>query len=167
MGTMALFLISSVSLFSTTSASAVSSEEAAVKQSVKNYISAVEKKDVNEMVQWVTDIRVSPDKQKLLYNQVLNNNPFSDSKLIDFKQDGEKWIANIALNRKDDTQTTEVVSIHLIKDNGKWKLLIEGVSTRNEKSLSSKAGPSSKSSIITPLSTSVSNYSFSLGKSGG
>lgn len=163
---MALVLTSSVSLFSTTSASAVSSEEAAAKQSVKNYISAVEKKDVNEMVQWVTDVRVSPDKQKLLYNQILNNNPFSDSKLIDFKQNGEKWIANIALNRKDDTQTTEVVSIPVIKDNGKWKLLIEGVSTRDEKSLSAKAEPSSKSSIITPLSTSVSNYSFSLGKSG-
>ncbi|MFB0841227.1 hypothetical protein [Paenibacillus oleatilyticus] len=140
--------------------------EEEAKQSVQNYIKAIERKDVEEMTKWVKDTRFqSFGEQKQEYQKMFDVNPFSEFKIVDVKTRDEKT-ANVAieLTRKD-TKQIEKVELPIIKDNdSKWRLVLGDAETRDQNSITNGRVESQK--IISPASSSVAYYEFFLYKKG-
>lgn len=101
------------------------------KNAVTNYIHAAEKQDVNEMMKWVKDTRFnSIEEQKREYKQMFQNDPFEKIKITGIKKvDDKNMIVSLKMIRKDNGKP-QSLDLPVIKENGKWKLLITGVETK-------------------------------------
>lgn len=125
--TLAVFL--SVSMSSVSKASIPDIQEAKI--SVENYIEAIENRNIDEIMNWVKDTRFnSPAQQRSQYLSMFSTDPFSNPKIINIQKiDRSTMIASIELVRKENNNS-EIVKLPVIKENGSWKLLINGVETR-------------------------------------
>ncbi|MCP1309967.1 hypothetical protein [Paenibacillus tyrfis] len=126
-------IASSLWLVNNSNASAPDVQEA--KKSVQNYFAAIEKKDVNEITEWVKDTRFdSVAEQKYEYNQMLTTAPFEKHKIANIEKIDDKTFAvTIQMSRKKDgIITTQVLPV--VKDEkGQWKLLVTGKEIRVDK----------------------------------
>ncbi|TKH45840.1 hypothetical protein C1I60_05145 [Paenibacillus terrae] len=105
-----------ISVFpSLTGAESVSDEELA-KQSVINYVEAVQTGNIYESVKWVVDTRFSStDEQLEQYKESLSSNPFSDVSIKSIvPASNDTFTASVELTRKDDGETNKV-SYQVIK----------------------------------------------------
>lgn len=93
-------IASSLWLVNNSNASAPDVQEA--KKSVQNYFAAIEKKDVNEITEWVKDTRFdSVAEQKYEYNQMLTTAPFEKHKIANIEKIDDKTFAvTIQMSRK-------------------------------------------------------------------
>ncbi|WP_010493849.1 DUF4878 domain-containing protein [Paenibacillus elgii] len=145
--------------------------EEEAEQSVKNYIKAIEKKDVEEMTKWVKDTRFqSIGEQKQEYQKMFDVDPFSDFKIVDTKTKDDKNVnVTIQLMRKD-TKQIEKVELPIIKDNdSKWKLVLGDAETKAQNvTYTVRSGnEQAKNPISTEALTSIAYYEFFLHKAPG
>lgn len=101
------------------------------KKSITNYIDAIEKRDVDEIVKWVKDTRfTSVEQQKREYKEMFDNDPFGKAIVTDVKKvDDNNMIVSLKLIRKGSGKP-QSLDLPIIKEDGQWKLLITGVETR-------------------------------------
>lgn len=123
--------IATSTIWYTPSSEAAIPESQAAQQSVINYIQAVEKQDANEIVKWVKDTRFdSLEQQKKEYKEMFRNDPFEKVKVTNIKEvDDNNMIVSIKMFRKGSGKP-QVLDLPVVKEDGKWKLLITGVETK-------------------------------------
>ncbi|MFC5447502.1 hypothetical protein [Paenibacillus aestuarii] len=131
LGAAAIAVIASAIWFSAPSSEAAIPDVQAAKQSVTNYIDAIEKHDVNELIKWVKDSRFnSLEEQKTAYATMFSNDPFEKAVITTVKKvDDNNLIVSLKLIRKGNGKS-QTLDLPLIKDNGSWKLYITGVETK-------------------------------------
>lgn len=107
-------------------------EESLAKQSVTNYIEAIQAGDINEAVNWVIDTRFdSKDDQLAQYQDASINDPFSNASIEKIEPSSDNsFIVTLNLTRKTNGELNKI-SLPVIESNGNWKLLIEGQETKD------------------------------------
>ncbi|WP_251579611.1 hypothetical protein [Paenibacillus sp. MER TA 81-3] len=129
LGLTTLAIILSVSMSSVSKASIPDIQEA--KNTVENYIEAIESKNVDEIMKWVKDTRFdSPAQQRSQYFTMFSNDPFSNASMINIQKINNNTMSvSIELDRKSNKES-EIIQLPVIKEDGKWKLLVAGVETK-------------------------------------
>ncbi|MGG4495576.1 hypothetical protein [Brevibacillus reuszeri] len=100
--------------------------------SVANYIEAIEKQDEDEIVKWVKDTRFkSEEEQKSEYKEMFKNDPFDKVVISGVKKVDDNMIVSLKLIRKGSGKR-QFLDLPVIKEDGKWKILVTGVETKEE-----------------------------------
>lgn len=102
-------------------------DEKMATKAVQEYVNGYKNGDIETMLKYVKDTRVTDQAElKDQYEQYVKQN--KDHTALKFlsvkKMDGEKYIAMIELSSKDFKTTT--VTLPVIKENGEWKIFVDG-----------------------------------------
>lgn len=142
------------------------------KQSVNNYIKAIQNRNVDEASKWVIDTRFNSTAEQISeYKELLSTNPFSKVYLERINANSDySFTATLNLVRKDNNEVNKV-SLPVINKDGKWKLLIEGQETmssavKGEIQLDKKLSGLSDDTITPMAAVHVGSYNDWLAKSG-
>ncbi|CAH0121066.1 hypothetical protein PAE9249_03592 [Paenibacillus sp. CECT 9249] len=113
-------------------ANSVNKEEMA-KQSVNNYINAIQMGDVTEAVNWVIDTRFeSINEQIEQYQEAISTDPFSNASLESIVSNSDSsFTVTLKLIRKENNEVNRVL-LPVIKKEGEWKLLLDGQETMSD-----------------------------------
>lgn len=156
-----LFLLSTIFTFGVSASS--SSEEESAKQSVINYIEAINTENPSEIVKWVEDIRFeSTEDQIKQYEFLFTESNYSNYQLTEMNQNGQDFKAKIKLDFKDNTESV-FVDIPVRKVNNVWKLIVEGQEVRTNETISKISTPEIISKSDVQPFADVAYWKMSLG----
>lgn len=156
-----LFLLSSLFTFGVSASP--SSEEEAAKQSVINYIEAINAENPSEIVKWVEDNRFeSTEDQINQYEFLFTESNYSNYQLTDMNQNGQDFEATIKLDFKDNNESV-FLDIPVRKVDNVWKLIVEGQEVRTDDTISEISTPEITSSDVQPFAD-VAYWHMSIGK---
>ena len=132
-GVVAVSIIAA-SIWFSTQTQAAQPEEVMAKQAVKNYIAAIEDRNISEILKWVKDTRYQSKAQQIEdYNKLFTTSPFDNSKtkIINLQKVNEKlYKVQIEITRKKGGRQDQL-ELPIVKDeDNRWKLLVTGVETR-------------------------------------
>ncbi|WP_340003377.1 hypothetical protein MHH52_14860 [Paenibacillus sp. FSL K6-0276] len=129
------------------------------KESVSNYIDAVQSGDITEAVKWVVDTRFSSEQDQIeQYNDNLTTDPFSNASIESVLPDSDSsFIVTLDLTRKENGEINKI-SLPVIEHEGTWKLLINGVETMSTAAQKLSNTQNNNKSLIAPQSVNIGNY---------
>ncbi|WP_019914211.1 hypothetical protein [Paenibacillus sp. HW567] len=103
------------------------------KQSVSNYIGAVQSGNVTEAIKWVVDTRFSSEQEQIeQYKESLTTDPFANATIESVVPNfsDSSFIANLELTRKENGEINKI-SLPVVERDGTWKLFLNGQETRS------------------------------------
>lgn len=129
------------------------------KESVSNYVEAVQSGDITEAVKWVVDTRFSSEQDQIeQYKESLTTDPFSNASIESVVPDSDSsFIATLDLTRKESGEINQI-SLPVIERDGIWKLFLNGVETKST-AVEKLSNLQNNKSLISPLaSTLIASY---------
>jgi hypothetical protein len=113
------------------SATASPTAESEVKATVQHYFQAIKQGNVEEMMKLTDDKRFKNDEAKRsVYSSLVRAEELQDEKITNITPISGDRI-NVTLHSKTKGQGIQDMTIPVVRENGEWKLLIEGQVVEN------------------------------------
>lgn len=115
------------------STTASQDDEQLATRSVQEYLNGYENDDIDTMLKYVIDTRVSNKAQlREEYEQRIKQEDRDRVKFISIRKgDGDQYVATLELSSKDFNPTP--IQIPVVKDKGRWKIFVDGSVVVNTK----------------------------------